>query len=311
MVSPSGTILERREDPVRHSAKTRHRERMVHGLRVHYRESGRPAATAVVLLHGFPSSSHSFREVLPVLGEQNYVLAPDLPGFGFTDSPPLDRFEYTFERLSLVVEQLISELGVERYVLYVTDFGTPVGYHLATRQPDRVLGLVVQNGNAHEAGLDEAWDTARRFWADPTPANRAALPDWLTFEGTRDQYLGGVPAELQELVPPESWHVDWERLNRPGIVAAQFALFTDYRNHVARFGVIADYHRRRQPPCLVLWGRHDQFFNIAEVLAYHEVLHTLELHVYDGGHFLTETHGAEIAALVAAFVTDVRDRAEI
>jgi pimeloyl-ACP methyl ester carboxylesterase len=298
---------ERREAAVRHSAKTRHRDRVVDGIRMHYRESGIPAPSAVVLLHGFPSSSHSFREVLPVLGEHGYVVAPDLPGFGFTDAPPMEEFEYTFEHLSELVDALITQLGIERFVLYVTDFGTPVGYHLATRNPERVLGLIVQNGNAHEAGLDEAWDTARRFWDDPTAQNRAALPDWLTFDGTRDQYLGGVPAALQQLFPPEAWHLDWERMSRPGNVEAQFHLFYDYRNHVARFPAISDYHRAHQPPCLVLWGRHDRFFNIAEILAYHREMAVLDLHVFDSGHFLTETHGAEVAALVAAFVTDVRE----
>jgi pimeloyl-ACP methyl ester carboxylesterase len=292
---------------VRHSAKTRHRERLVRGIRMHYRESGVPATDAVLLLHGFPSSSYSFREILPVLGEHHYVLAPDLPGFGFTDSPPAAEFEYTFAHLSELVDALRTELGIERFVLYVTDFGTPVGYHLATRHPERVRGLIVQNGNAHEAGLGEAWAGARRFWADPTAENRAALGDWLTFEGTRDQYLGGVPPAVQQLFPPESWHLDWERMSRPGNLEAQFRLFSDYSTHVARFDAIADFHRIHQPPCLVLWGRHDRFFDIAEILAYHRALRSVELHVFDSGHFLTETHAAEVSALVAAFLTDVRD----
>lgn len=292
---------------MRHVARTRHLDREVGGTRVHYREAGLRSATAVVLLHGFPSSSYSFRDVVPVLGESAYVVAPDLPGFGFSD--PLPPEEYTFERLTDVVEGLLADLGVERFVLYVTDFGTPVGYSLALRDPRRVLGLVVQNGNVHDAGLGEAWDTARRFWADPTPENRAALPEWLTFAGTRDQYVAGSPLAVRELQPPESWHLDWERLSRPGMTDLQLRLFTDYRTHVARFDEIAAYHREHQPPCLVVWGRHDTFFDIREVLAFHEALATLEAHVYDGGHFLLETHAAEVAGLLVGFVGDALDRA--
>ena len=292
---------------MKHSSRPRHRSREVDGVGVHYREAGVPSSTAVLLLHGFPASSHSFRDVMPVLADHAYVVAPDLPGFGFSDALPPE--EYTFERLTDVTEALVTSLGIERYVLYVTDFGTPVGYSLAMRDPGRVLGLVVQNGNAHDAGLGDAWDTARRFWADPTPENRAALPDWLTFEGTRDQYLAGSPPSVQELHPPESWHLDWGRLSRPGMTDLQFRLFTDYRSHVARFPAIAAYHRRHQPPCLVLWGRFDTYFDIREVLAYHEVMETLAVHVYDAGHFLLETHASEVAALLAAFVDDALERA--
>jgi pimeloyl-ACP methyl ester carboxylesterase len=293
---------------MRKSAKTRHLYAEVDGLRVHYREAGLPSSTAVVMLHGFPSSSYSFRDVLPVLGERVYVVAPDLPGFGFSDAPGLDEYEYTFERLSRVIEALIDGLGIERYVLYVTDFGTPVGYLMAMRDPARVLGLVVQNGNTHDAGLHAEWDAPRRFWADPSEENKAALPEWLNFEGTRAQYLSGLPQEVQELHPRESWHLDWERLSRPGNLEVQFQLFYDYRNHVARFGDIAAFHAERQPPCLVLWGRHDPYFDIAEVLAYHRDLAVLDAHLYDGGHFLLETHAAEVGELLVTFVDDALQR---
>jgi pimeloyl-ACP methyl ester carboxylesterase len=296
---------------VKLAAKTRHRYRELEGLRVHYREAGTPSPTAVVLLHGSPSSSYSFRDVLPVLGEAAYAVAPDLPGFGFSDAPGLDEYEYTFERLSHVIDALLDDLGVEKYVLFVTDFSTPVGYFMATRHPERVLGLVVQNGNVHEAGLNEAWDAPRRFWAEPTEKNKAALPEWLNFDGTRDTYLAGLREELAELHPRESWHLDWERMSRPGNIEMHFQLFYDYRNHVARFDEIAEYHAEHQPPCLVLWGRHDTFFDIAEVLAYHQVMTSFEAHIYDAGHFLLETHAAEVADLLVTFVGDAFDRARV
>lgn len=294
---------------MRYAAKTRHLFRDVGGLRVHYRETGVPSSTAVLLLHGFPASSHSFRAVLPPLGERFYAIAPDMPGFGFSDAPPPDEYEYTYERLSQAIEALVDDLGVRRYILYVTDYSTPVGYLMALRHPERILGLVVQNGNTHEAGMGETWDTARRYWAEPTEENRAALPDWLTFEGTRDQYLSGLSPELQALQPHETWHLDWERLTRPGNIEAHFQLFVDYQHHVARFPEIAAFHREHQPPCLVLWGRHDIYFDIAEVLAYHEDLETLEAHIYDGGHLFLETHAAEVAEQLVAFTGNVLDAA--
>lgn len=294
------------------SAKTRHRHREVDGLQVHYRESGVPSSTAVLFVHGDRSSaSYAFRDVLPVVGEHAYVIAPDLPGFGFSDAPALEEYDYSFERLWHVVETLVADLGVERYVLYVTDWGTPVGYALALRHPERVLGLVVQNGNAHEDGLHEAWDAPRRYWADPSDENRAALGEWLNFDGTRDEYLGGLPEALQELQPPESWHLDWERMSREGNIDVKFRLFTDYASHVARFADIAAYHKAHQPPCLVLWGRHDLFFDIAEVLAYHREMATLDIHVYDAGHALLETHAAEVAELLVTFVGNVLERAGV
>lgn len=292
---------------MRNSTRTRHLGRTIDGLTIRYRESGLPASTGIVLLHGSPSSSHSFREMLPALGTQHYVIAPDLVGFGFSDAPDPTEFEYTFEHLAIVVEQLLESLGLEAYVVYVTDFSTPVGYYLATRHPERILGIVLQNGNAHDAGLGEVWDAARRYWADPTPETRAATGDWFNFDGTRDTYLGGLPDRLVPWHAPESWQLDWERLSRPGNIDIHERLFFDYHRHVDRFPDIAEYHRAYQPPCLLFWGRHDIAFDIAEVLAFHDALESVEAHIYDGGHFLTETHSAEIAAAIDTFVQDIHE----
>jgi pimeloyl-ACP methyl ester carboxylesterase len=284
--------------------KVRHRQTDVGGLEVFFREAGRPGQPTVLLLHGFPSSSHTFREVMPTLADVAHVIAPDLPGFGMSSSPTIDKYDYTFDNLSRTVEDLLDQLGVERFFVYLHDFGAPVGYHLATRAPDRVRGLIVQSGNAHEDGLGEQWDGAKAYWADPTDEKRAELPDWLTFAGTRDQYLAGLPEYLRTLHPPESWHLDWERMSRPGNIDAQFALFRDYANHVARFDGIAGYHRAHQPPALVLWGRRDPYFDVDEVLAYHRALERMDAHIYDGGHLLLETHATECAELMRAFVRD-------
>jgi pimeloyl-ACP methyl ester carboxylesterase len=283
--------------------KIKHRHIEAAGVRVFYREAGLPDAPAVLLLHGFPSSSHSFRDVMSPLAEVARVVAPDLPGFGFTRVP--DGYDYTFEKIAHTIDAFTKELGLERFFLYVHDFGAPVAYHLALDRPERVLGLIIQNGNAHEEGLGEAWDTAKAYFAAPTPENRAALPDWLNFEGTRAQYVGGAPAHLEPLFAPESWHLDWERLRRPGLVEVQFRIFADYARHIARFPAISAYHRQYQPPALLLWGRHDTYFQVEEVLAYGRELDRIDMHIFDGSHLLLETHHQECAALMRDFILDV------
>ncbi|MFD2791988.1 alpha/beta fold hydrolase [Promicromonospora vindobonensis] len=287
------------------TSKPRHRSIDVDGLEIFYREAGARDLPCVLLLHGFPSSSHSFRQVLSPLAEVSRVVAPDLPGFGFSAAPGVDEYDYTFANLADTIEAFLDQIGVDEFFVYLHDFGAPVGYYLATRYPERVLGLIVQNGNAHEDGLGSQWDGAKAYWADPSEANRARLPEWLNFEGVRDEYVSGVPERVRVHQPPESWHLDWERMSRPGNLEAQFRLFRDYANHVARFGELADYHRTHQPPCLVLWGRHDAYFDLPEIMGYARTLDRLEMHVYDAGHMLLETHSAECAAVMGAFVRDV------
>lgn len=246
-----------------------------------------------------------YRHVVEPLAETAYVVAPDLPGFGFSSAPSADEYDYTFENLADTIEAFVAALGLDRFFLFVNDFGAPVGYHLATRRPDRIRGLIVQNANAHDEGLGPPWDPAKAFWADPTDENRAKLPEWLNFEGTRDQYIGDIPERLKLLYPPGCWHLDWERMARPGNTEIQFEIFKDYQSHVARFQPIQAYHREHQPPSLLLWGRHDSFFDLEEIMAYSRGLDVLEIHVFESGHFLLETHHRECAALVTRFIRDV------
>src|SRR5688500_2685118 len=179
--------------------RTRHRTVAADGLNLFIREAGDPTQPAVLLLHGVPTSSHTFRNLMPLLADTAHLVAPDMPGFGFSDAPPMDRYEYSFGNIADTIDALIDVLGLERMFLYVHDYGAPVAYHLATRRPERVLGLIVQNGSAHDEGMDTIWDTAREYWADPSPANRAKLGDWLNFEGVRNTYLDGVPERLKPL----------------------------------------------------------------------------------------------------------------
>lgn len=284
------------------ASRTRHRTISAGGLDLFVREAGEPARPAVLLLHGVPTSSHTFRGLMPRLADAAYLVAPDLPGLGFSDAPPLDRYEYSFENVADAIEALIDELGIERMFLYVHDYGAAVAYQLALRRPERVRGLIVQNGSAHDEGTGAAWDTARAYWADPSPENRAKLPDWLTFEGVRDVYVSGVPERLKPLLSPECWHFDWERMRRPGNAEIQFKLFEEYRHYVARFPEIARYHREHQPPCLILWGRHDVYYQMDEIMAYARELERLEVHVFDGAHLLLETHERECADAIRGFV---------
>jgi pimeloyl-ACP methyl ester carboxylesterase len=274
-------------------------------LDIFHRHAGDPKGPAVLLLHGYPNSSYAYRNLIEPLAEAAYVVAPDLPGSGFSSAPSVDAYDYTFENLADTIDTFLDALGVETFFLFVTDFGTPVGYHLATRRPDRIRGLIVQNGNAHNEGLGPDWDAPKAYFADPTETNRAKLTEWMNFETTRYQYVGNQPERLACLYPPEGWHLDWERLSRPGITDIQFEIFSDYGAHIARFEAIRSYHREHQPPCLLLWGRHDPFFELKEIMAYNEVLDSLEIHVFESAHQLLETHPRECADLVARFMLDV------
>jgi pimeloyl-ACP methyl ester carboxylesterase len=253
---------------------------------------------ALLLIHGFPASSKSFRNVIGTLARDTFVIAPDLPGFGASD--PIEG--PSFSRFADIMDGLLAKLGVGPFHLYLHDYGAAVGLHLATRAPRRVRSLVVQNANAHETGLGPQWSATRAFWDDPGPEREAEATAHLTFEGTRHQYVGGAPRDVAGRVDPRLWEDDWRIMSLPGRLETQRALVLDYRSHVARFGEIAGYLERWQPPALMLWGRHDIFFDLEETLSWMKALPRMETHILDGPHFLLETHPAECAALMSAFV---------
>ena len=262
------------------------------------RVAGNREKPALLLLHGFPSSSESFRDVIGPLAEECFVVAPDLPGFG--NSEPIE--QPSFARFADVIEGVLAELDVRSFYLYLHDFGAAVGLHLATRAPHRISGLIVQNANAHESGLGPEWAATRAFWEQPTPEREALATAHLTSEGTRDQYIGGVPADIAARIDPRRWQEDWRVLSLPGRIEMQRALVLDYANHVARYGEIAAYLERFQPPALMLWGRHDAFFALDETLSWMKALPRMEACILDGPHFLLETHAAECAARIREFI---------
>jgi len=262
---------------------------------IFYREAGNPNQTSLLLLHGFPSSSHMFRNLIPLLSDRFHIVAPDLPGFGFSQSPPRSQFKYTFDNLATVIEAFTAVVRLQRYALYVFDYGAPVGYRLATRHPDRVTAIVSQNGNAYKEGLSDAWDPIRRYWAEPTTKNREVVRDaLLTFEGTRWQYTHGVADP--EIIAPESYTLDAALLERPGNKDIQLDLFLDYASNVKLYPKFQEYFRKSQPPLLAIWGKNDPFFIPAGAEAYRRDNPNAVVEFLDTGHFALETHFEKIAS---------------
>lgn len=279
-----------------------HRSVMVDDVRIFYREAGPPDAPVLLLLHGFPSSSFMFRDLMPRLADRWRVVAPDYPGFGDSDFPPPGEYEYSFAGLARTMDRFTTALGLTRYALYIQDYGAPLGLRLALAHPERVSALIVQNGNAYEEGLSDAWDPLKAYWRTPSRENREQLRGWLTAEGIRQQYLAGVPASDLPRFSPDTWTLDWARLARPGNIDVQIGLFGDYRANVALYPQFQEFLRTRRPPTLVVWGRYDPFFTAAGARAYLRDVPDAELHLLDAGHFALESRGAQIAALMREFL---------
>ncbi|WP_454757701.1 alpha/beta fold hydrolase [Cupriavidus campinensis] len=263
------------------------------GVRVFYREAGDPQAPVMLLLHGFPTSSHQFRHLIPQLASHFRVIAPDLPGFGFTEVPAARQYRYTFDNLATTLGAFVDALGLERYAMYVFDYGAPTGFRLAVAHPERVTGIVSQNGNAYLDGLGDAWAPVRQYWAEPSTANRQVLHDaMLHLEGTKWQYVHGVADP--DSVAPESYTLDAALLERPGNKDIQLDLFLDYANNLKRYPDFQAFFRQAQVPTLVIWGRNDPFFIPPGAEAFRRDNPTAVVELLDTGHFALETHGPYI-----------------
>ena len=272
----------------------------IDGVDVFYREAGRKDAPAVLLLHGFPTSSHMYRNLISALADKYRVIAPDYPGFGQSAMPDRAKFSYTFGNYAQLVEALTEKLGVDRYALYVMDYGAPVGFRLAAKHPERVTALIVQNGNAYVEGIQKFWEPIQKYWASGSEEDREAIR-WLTsLKATKWQYTHGVPDTT--LVSPDSWTMDQARLDRPGNQEIQLDLFYDYRTNIPLYPEWQAYLRKHQPPTLVVWGKNDPIFVVDGADPYRRDLPDAELHLIDTGHFALETHGQEIAGLIRDFL---------
>ena len=276
---------------------------LVAGHRVFYREAGSRENPTLLLLHGFPSSSLMFRDLIPLLADRYHLIAPDLPGFGFSDRPDRTQFRYTFANLAKVTEGFTDAVGLERYALYVFDYGAPVGFRMACSRPERVTAIITQNGNAYEEGLGSAMKPLQTYWRDHTPANRQAVRALLTPEEVKWQYVHGVSSE--NLVAPESYTLDSALLERPGVDEIQLDLLLDYATNVALYPTFHEYFAAKQPPLLAAWGKNDAIFPPPGAEAFRRHLPKADVHFYDTGHFALETHASEIAGAIREFLGSV------
>ena len=284
--------------------QTQYRSVVVDGIEIAYREAGPANAPTILLLHGFPTSSHMFRNLVASLSDRFHLVAPDYPGFGNSAQPGMDEFEYTFDNLANVMEGFVDKLGLQRYSLYVMDYGAPIGFRLAVRNPEQIESLIVQNGNAYAEGLREFWDPIRKYWKERTPENAAALAGFISPEGVKWQYTHGVRNE--SAISPDNWNVDLRHLTRAGNPEIQLALFYDYQNNVPHYPAWQAYFREHQPPTLIVWGKNDYIFPAEGAYPYKRDLDNVDLHLLDTGHFALEEDNDQIASLIRRFLnTDV------
>jgi len=275
----------------------------VKGLNIFYREAGLKYAPTILLLHGYPTSSHMFRNLIPILSEKYHVIAPDLPGFGYSDAPNHDQFNYTFDNLADTMQSFIDQLEMNRFAVYVFDYGAPVGYRLAMANPEKITGIISQNGNAYEEGLSLDWNPIQKYWQDPSLENRNSLNDFVSQQATWYQYHEGVADP--SLIAPESYTLDQHFLDRPGNIEIQLDLLKDYRTNVALYPKFHQYFRDYQPKLLAVWGNRDPFFLPAGAGAYKKDLPEATVKFYETGHFALETHLAEIGVDIVDFMASI------
>ncbi len=280
----------------------RYRSLEVNGVTIAYREAGDPSKPAIVLLHGFPTSSHMFRELIPILAKRYHVVAPDYPGFGASEMPKMDEFEYSFANFAVTIEYFLDAKQIDQYVLYVMDYGAPVGFRLFARNPERVTGFIIQNGNAYEEGLKEFWDPIKAYWAEPTAENGDKLRAFFELGVTTWQYTNGIPEDAVSLVSPDNWYHDQFLLDRPGNKDIQLALFLSYGTNVPEYAKWQALFREYQPPALIVWGQGDYIFPVEGAHPYERDLENVEKYILDAGHFALETHLSFISDRILVFM---------
>ncbi len=272
----------------------------VAGIDVFFREAGPKDAPVLLLLHGYPTSSHMFRNLIKDLSDSYRLIAPDYPGFGRSEQPPMAEFEYTFDNLSTIVEGFLDKLKIEKFSVYLMDYGAPIGYRIASKYPERVEALIVQNGNAYDEGLTDFWNPLRKYWNNHSYENGKPLEQFHSLEGIKWQYTHGV--QNPETINPDNWHIDLQHINRPENNEIQLALFYDYRTNVKSYPEWQQYLRTHQPPTLIVWGKNDVIFPALGAYPYQRDLKNLEFHLLDTGHFALEEKGDTIAQYIRAFL---------
>lgn len=270
----------------------------IEGVDIFYREAGPKDAPTILLLHGYPTSSHMYRNLIRDLSDRFHLIAPDYPGFGRSEQPSMEEFDYSFDNFAHITDKLLERLGIEEFSIYMMDYGAPVGYRLATKQPEQVQALIVQNGNAYAQGLLDFWEPIQKFWKDPSAENRKPLEEFI-FNGLIWQYTNGT--QDSSSISPDNWIHDLQHLERPGNVDIQLALFYDYRNNIALYPAWQEYLRSHQPPTLLVWGENDYIFPAEGAYPYAKDLKNIEFHLLNTGHFALEEEGEAIALYIRAF----------
>lgn len=301
VVSPGFLSAQMKDSAMAEPSRVTYHTTQVDGLKIFYREAGPKDAPTLVLLHGFPSSSHMYRELIPRLSDKYHVVAPDYPGYGYSDAPSPEQYAYTFDHLADTVDHFLGQQGISKYSIYIQDYGSPVGFRLATRHPERIQAIITQNGNAYDEGLSPFWaEFLYPYWKDPNPTNETKVRQLLTLDATKLQYLQGF--RNPDDVSPDSYLFDQAKLDRPGNEKIQLALFYDYRNNPPLYPAWHKYLREKKPAVLVVWGKNDPVFAPAGAEAFLKDAPNAELHLLNTGHFALEEDGAEIAQIIRAFL---------
>lgn len=279
----------------------------IDGVDIFYREAGDSANPSILLLHGFPSSSVMFKNLMTVLSDRFHLIAPDYPGFGFSAFPDKNKFEYTFKNISVCINRFTDEIKLKSFVIYLHDYGCPIGLRLCINSPEKIKGIIVQNGNAYEEGLGSQWDEVRAYWENPTPEKKEKIYAFLSKEGVYTQYTWGLPGELSANISPEMPMLEWELMKRPGNIDMQYELNCDYKTNINMFPAFQEYFRTHQPPALVIWGRHDPYFSFDEAYCYKRDLRNVRICIIDAAHMALETNFDEMLELIDNFLVSVQE----
>jgi pimeloyl-ACP methyl ester carboxylesterase len=274
----------------------------VDGVNIFYREAGDRKQPALLLLHGFPTSSVMFKNLMITLADKYYLIAPDYPGFGFSDFPNIKDFEYSFANLAVYINKFTEVINLHSFTIYLHDYGCPIGLRMCVKNPEKIERIIVQNGNSYIEGIGHQWDEIRDYWDNPTEEKKMKVAAFLSKDGTKMQYTAGLNEDLLARVSPESWILDWERMSRPGNVEMQFKLNCSYKSNIEMFPVFQEYFRTHQPPALIIWGKYDAFYDLAEANCYKRDLSEAQIHILNGGHMALETNFDEVLSLIESFM---------